>query len=450
MISERMQTKVMRAISSSVMDMKPYKGWPASLPAARNPHEGCLLYLHVPFCERLCPYCSFCRYPFEESRARAYFAALRKEMRMLSRLGYAVESIYIGGGTPTILIDELARTIDYAHELFDIHEVSCETNPNHLIPSVLDTLDGRVQRLSVGVQSFDDDLLMRMQRYEKYGSGNEILERLLATEGRFESLNADMIFNFPTQTEDMLIYDLAAILESGVSQTTFYPLMASPVVEKSLAQTLGKVDYHREEHFYSIICEALATPLQFDATEPGVYASSFSTALGAPYTFGSAWTFNANGTKMIDEYIVNYEEYPALGAGGFSYLGGTLYGNTFSVDEYIKQIESGQMSVKQINQFSKTNRMRYRLMMQLFGLELDKAQWQKDFDVSVSAGLPVEYSFFKAVGAFATDDTARITLTPKGRYLLVALMREFFIGVNGLRDLARSKLPKEEQELLFG
>lgn len=443
----------MRTLSSGYLDMKPLGGAHASLPAAQN-QEACLLYVHIPFCERLCPYCSFCRYPFNEVRARAYFAALRKEMQMVARLGYNAESLYIGGGTPTVLVDELAQTIDLAGELFRIKEVSCETNPNHLIPRVLDVLDGRVQRLSVGVQSFDDDLLRRMQRFDKYGSGMEILERLVACEGRFESLNADMIFNFPTQTEDTLIYDLACILESGVNQTTFYPLMASPVVEESLAATVGKVDYAREARFYSLICEALTEPqTALSAAGVGDFAEVDSAAgsgdTAGAYSFGSAWTFNASNSTMIDEYIINYEEYPAIGAGGFSYLDGSLYANTFSVDEYIRQVNSGQMSVKQQNRFSKTSKMRYRLMMQLFGLELDKTQWKKDFGVSVATGLPAEYAFYKAIGAFDTDDKERITLTPKGRYHLVALMREFFIGVNGLRDAARATLQPEEKNLLF-
>ena len=74
----------------------------------------------------------------------------------------------------------------------------------------------------------------------------------------FKSLNVDMIFNFPAQTEEILRRDLEMVLESGTSQTTFYPLMASPSVEKSLAATVGKVDYNCERHFYEIICDTLA------------------------------------------------------------------------------------------------------------------------------------------------------------------------------------------------
>ena len=83
---------------------------------------------------------------------------------MVADLGYRFSDIYIGGGTPTVLPDELAATIDLARELFAIDEVSTETNPNHLNAEMLGPLEGRVQRMSVGVQSLDDELLKQMAR----------------------------------------------------------------------------------------------------------------------------------------------------------------------------------------------------------------------------------------------------------------------------------------------
>ena len=127
---------------------------------------------------------------------------------MLKDLGYDFESVYVGGGTPTIMIDELCETIDLARETFSIKEVSSETNPNHLAPEYLQKMKGRIQRLSVGVQSFDDGLLKQMDRYDKYGSGAEILERIAEATPCFDSLNVDMIYNFPSQTEDILFSDL--------------------------------------------------------------------------------------------------------------------------------------------------------------------------------------------------------------------------------------------------
>ncbi len=445
MLSERLLTLAVSQTTGKYLRLKPVD---ETMVMEAQPGKRYMLYMHVPFCERLCPYCSFNRFPFAEDRAKPYFHNMRKEMLMLKDLGYDFESVYIGGGTPTIMIDELCETIDQARDLFSIKEVSSETNPNHLTHDYLKKLKGRVQRLSVGVQSFDDGLLKQMDRYDKYGSGKEILERIQEASPYFVSMNADMIFNFPAQTEDILISDIEKVIESGASQTTFYPLMASPSVQKSLANTVGKVDYSREKLFYEIICELLLGSGVFE--------------------LGSAWTFNRKASsivgsdaidrsdadiphdKMIDEYVVNFEEYPAIGSGGITYLGSNLYVNTFSVKEYNAAIESGSMSIMGKTEFSLYDRMRYRFMMQLFGLHLDKREFKRDFGMSVERGLPVETAFMRAAGAFDVDNEEELTLTPKGRYLTVVMMRQFFIGVNQLRDQAREALSGEERELIFG
>src|SRR5450759_4912058 len=232
MLAERALTGVLRVLNSRYLDLS--GGGVPSLPAPQ-PGREYMLYVHVPFCQRLCPYCSFNRFPFSEERAVPYFESLRREMQMVAELGYDFDSLYVGGGTPTILLDELCDTIDLARELFSIKEVSSETNPNHLLPEYVEALAPRVQRLSVGVQSFDDGLLKQMDRYDKYGSAATILEHVQKTAGAFHSMNVDMIFNFPSQTEAMLRRDVALLKESGCNQTTFYPLMASPVVSRQLA-----------------------------------------------------------------------------------------------------------------------------------------------------------------------------------------------------------------------
>ncbi|PKQ30464.1 MAG: coproporphyrinogen dehydrogenase [Actinobacteria bacterium HGW-Actinobacteria-10] len=425
MLSERLLSTVVRRSNERYLKLAPTDARTLPGPVPGRNH---LLYVHVPFCTRLCPYCSFNRFPFSEGRALPYFESLKAELRMVANLGYDFESMYLGGGTPTVMIDELVEIIDLAKSLFSIREVSCETNPDHLVPEILEPLRDRVQRLSVGVQSFDDSLLRQMDRYDKYGSGQEILGRLQSVAGTFHSLNVDMIFNFPSQTPEMLAHDVAMLNESGCNQTTFYPLMASPVVRESLKQSVGAVSYEREYELYKVLDEGLS--------------KSFEPA--------SAWTFSRTGGGMIDEYIVDYEDYVGVGSGAFSFLDGSLWVNTFSLKEYSRRIGEGLMSAVAKRDFSTRERMRYRFMMGLFGLELDKAAFARDFGVTIERGLPVEMAFMTSVGAFDINNSQRATLTPKGRYLLVVMMREFFIGVNGVRDQARSSLPQEERDLIFG
>jgi len=425
MISERLLTRVMDWQNGRQLRAQPYER-----PRLPDPTPGTeyMLYAHVPFCERLCPYCSFNRYPFHEALARAYFRALRDEMRLVADQGYDFGSLYVGGGTPTILLDELCATIDLANELFHIREVSCETNPSHLLPEYVEQLAPRVQRLSVGVQSFDDELLVRMDRYEKYGSGADTVERIRETAPAFHSLNADLIFNFPTQTDELLRRDLQLLKDCGCQQGTLYPLMASPEVARSMAKTVGRVDYRRERRFYEIIAHELADG----------------------FTPASAWTFSRAVDGLVDEYILDYEQYVGVGSGAFSFLDGALYIETFSLRDYHAAVADGRTGVTSCRRFSRRDQMRYRFLMELFGLRLDKQRFRRDFGVSVERALPLEMCFMRMCSGFATDTSDEVTLTQKGRYLLVVMMREFFVGVNNVREQARAALSADERAELFG
>jgi menaquinone C8-methyltransferase len=422
LIAERLLTRRLRGLRSQQLVLEPHR--PGDLPRPRR-DGGYMLYAHVPFCEVLCPYCSFNRFPHREDKATAYFASLREEMRMVADLGYRFSSMYVGGGTPTVMVDELVKTIRLARELFEIGEVSTETNPNHLTDAVLGPLEGEVQRLSVGVQSLDDDLLRQMRRYDKYGSAAQILRGLEAARGRLPTFNVDMIFNLPSLTEEVLRRDLETLIASGADQVTYYPLMVSPAVERPLEKALGRVDYAREERQYRLISQTLAPS----------------------YRPTSAWAFSRSDATMIDEYIVDHDEYVGIGSGSFSYLGGEIYANTFSLRHYADAIERGHPSVDARMRLHRRDQLRYRLMMDLFGLRLDKRAFAEKTGVSVERALPVEVLFLKAAGAFSRDDAEAIELSETGRYLLVVMMREFFIGVNGIRDLARASLPEAERAL---
>jgi len=420
-IGTELLASVLRNVTRKYLDLKP-----ADIDKLPGPRAGrkYVLYAHVPFCESLCPYCSFNRFLYQEDRARTYFRNLRKEMRIVADLGYQFESLYFGGGTPTILVDELVETIDLAKQLFGIKEVSCETNPNHLTPAILNKLKGRVDRLSVGVQSFDNTLLKQMSRMSKFGTGEEVLQRLKDAVGILPSINVDMIFNFPSQTEEILREDIRKTIESGANQVTFYPLMSSPSVSFAMDKAIGKVDYSREPDFYRIVNEEL----------------------GQVYRPMSAWTYARKDISMIDEYIVAYEEYVGIGSGSFSYLDGSLYVNTFSLSDYDRMVNSGRMGIAATRKFAKRQQMQYRFMMELFDLKLNKQQFKQDFNQAVEHSLWVEMLFMRLMGAFSKTSTKDLLrISPDRGYLMVVMMREFFAGVNILREQARQALAPNER-----
>jgi menaquinone C8-methyltransferase len=390
------------------------------IPPAGTNRSPNLLYMHVPFCEKLCPYCSFNRIVFEEDLCRLYFAALRKEIRLYRDLGYGFGGIYVGGGTPTVMIDELVETLAVARECFDIREISVETNPNHLTEkNLLFLRDAQVNRLSVGVQSFNDDLLKRMDRYEKYGSGEAIAQRLKDLKGIFDTLNADMIFNFPSQNQDMLKRDLDILMEIEIDQVTFYPLMISDITRQQVMDALGKVSGRNEKRFYREIIHRL-TPT---------------------YRFSSAWCFSRKGT-MIDEYIVDYDEYAGLGSGSIGYLNGTCYANTFHVPTYIDQVNRGQLPLMATRSFSLRDRVRYDFLMRLFGGSLNLKGLEEKYPGRLYRILWLDLALFSLIGAIRyTGEDYR--LTDQGRYAWVIMMREFFTAVNNFRDFCRAEMARK-------
>lgn len=435
MLSERMLTNIVKNIAKDHLVIKPTDE--AHFPAPREGQKY-MLYLHVPFCEVLCPYCSFNRFKCREDVARHYFENMRKEMLMLVDLGYDFESLYFGGGTPTILLDELVKTIDLGREKFNVQEVGVETNPNHLVQPYLSELKGRVNRMSVGVQSFNNDLLKQMDRYEKYGSGEVIMERIGEALPYFDSLNVDMIFNFPSQTEEILAHDIEMIKQSGCRQTTFSPLYVSNATTNKMSEKLGKVDYGREYRLYKMLDRGLT-----GGDNPA-------------FRRETVWTFNRlneDGGEDIEllaeEMQVSYDEYPGIGSGSISHLNGGVYVNTFSLKEYNEAIESGRMSIMGRMELSARDHMRYCFLLGLYKLRFDKHQFQELFGTTVELGLPIEMAFMEANRAFEVNDDYYIVPNERGRYLTLVMYRQFLSGMNNLRDQARSALEGPERELAF-
>ncbi len=374
-----------------------------------------LIYIHVPFCEELCPYCSFNRYVFDKNLAEEYFKALNLEIKMYKDLGFDFKSVYVGGGTPTVMPREISSLLTGLRKNFNVREISLETNPNHLTDEIVQILvDSGVNRLSVGVQSFDDSMLKQMSRYHKYGSGGEIKEKLSRVLGRFDTLNVDMMFNFPTQSLEMLRKDITIIKEIKADQATFYPLMVSDITKNELAKRFGSISYRQEKLFYNEIYDSLRDD----------------------YTIGTAWCFSRKKT-MIDEYIVDYDEYIGAGSGSFGYVNGQCLANTFSVQDYISHVKAGKFPLMARKEFNFTERARYYFMMRLFGSSLDLEIAERVFSGKFQKTLWKEILGFQLVGSLQKNGKI-LRLTRKGFYLWVIMMREFFTGVNNFREICRA------------
>ncbi len=389
------------------------------------PRSGsCHLYVHIPFCEVLCPFCSFHRVQHCHAAASRYFVALRDEIRRYHGAGFKFSGVYFGGGTPTIEPDELLVTIGLVRELFKVSDISVETNPRELRPAFLAELRAAgVTRLSVGVQSFDDNLLRAMERYDKYGSAAEITEQLKAAAGIFPTLNVDLIFNQPRQSLASLERDLELVDSIGVDQVSCYPLMVSPTVMRRMAETMGAPEPSRLREFYRTILRRLQP--KFAPT--------------------SAWCFTRGG-RGSDEYIVAAEHYVGVGSGAFSYLDGTLYATTFSLPTYSRRIARGQTGIVTRHRLSPSDQMRYGLLVRMFGLGLDRSATKAHYGPIFFRTVWPELAALTAVGAVTTDARGW-RLTERGMYFLMLMMSEFFESVNDYRDAMRAHVQAENAAL---
>jgi coproporphyrinogen III oxidase-like Fe-S oxidoreductase len=367
------------------------------------------LYVHIPFCRSLCPFCCFNRYLFRDDLARRYFADLKQELEMYRERGFTFSDIYFGGGTPTVLMDELGKFIAHVRQQFKVKQISLETTPRELTTQNIKLLkEFGVNRLSVGVQSFEEPVLKTMGRIN--GPADEVKKHLLAAQGQFDTLNVDFVFNFPGQTLEQFAKDVTAFKELGIDQATFYPLMASPHKKDALERRFNRVDFSHERQFYDVILQELYR---------GGYKAS------------TAWCFS-RGERLIDEYIIESDDYIGIGAGSVSIVGGNFYVNSFALDRYHELTNTSQLPIVGWRKLSARENLRYYLLTKLFGMGVDKAAFQQRFGDEIGRKLWLELAFLKMGGVVSGNDVLHVT--EKGIYPVSVMMREFFAALNTLRE----------------
>ncbi len=389
-------------------------------PPEPQPGHQYLLYAHIPFCKTLCSYCTFHRFLFKEHKAREYFVNLRKEMDYVKALGYDFTSMYIGGGTTTILEDELIRTIEHARTLFPgIKEVSCETDPLQIATPSFRNLKGLVDRMSIGVQSFNDDILKMTERYDKFGSGALIYERLQEALELFPTTNVDMIFGFRGQDLEMLQRDMDLLVELNPRQITTYPLMVTSQTRKSVKQTIAAKGIELADQ-YAVIMNTL----------------------GTHYRQLTSWTFGRTHDEGFDEYVVDHDEYLGVGSGAFSFLGSSLYVNTFSLRRYNERIKEGKTGVERRRQFDKHAVLQYRLLLGLFSARLSRKYFREVHGVDLDKALFKEMLGLRIAGAIKDnpEDPDNLIVTDAGKFLGLVMMKAFYSGMDNVRAELRKPL----------
>lgn len=235
-------------------------------PGVDDPSLG--VYLHVPFCERVCPYCDFAvvaARPLAAEREARYVAALRAELaaRAPQLAGRRLASVYLGGGTPSLLRPEsVAALVGAVRAAFPEGEpeVTLELNPSTTERARLPGFrEAGVTRLSVGIQSFDDTVLRRLGRAHRAEEGHATLAA--ARGAGFGNLSLDLIFAAPGQDMATLERDLAAVCAFGPEHVSTYALTVEEATPFARATARGQLRLPDEEtaaRMMERVAEALA------------------------------------------------------------------------------------------------------------------------------------------------------------------------------------------------
>ncbi len=274
------------------------------------------VYIHIPFCKSICSYCDFCKMFYYEKWAKEYLESLKHEIEDLYN-GEDIETIYIGGGTPSSLSSENLKALFEIIHLFRIEnlkECTFECNINDVNEEVLRILKhNRVNRLSIGIQSFHEEKLRQMNRRHNYQDVKEKIE--LCRRYGFSNINIDFIYGFDFENKKEIKEDLQQILSLNPEHISTYSLM----IEKNTPLYLKHVDKMNEDEeaeAYKMICKLLK--------KQGYFHYEIS-------------NFSKKGYESLHNlrYWKNLEYY-GFGLSASGYLDKVRYTNTYSLTKYLK------------------------------------------------------------------------------------------------------------------
>jgi coproporphyrinogen III oxidase-like Fe-S oxidoreductase len=368
------------------------------------------LYIHIPFCENLCNYCFFHKFPFDRKKVDIYINALIDELNILSAMDININNIYIGGGTPTIYVDGLYKLIKHIHSLYNIQSLSVETDPHHLTVENIKTLvELKVKRVSIGIQTFQETVIAKSGRLNNI-STEYVNENIVLANQYFETVNVDLIFNFPDQSLESLEYDLNNAKKLKTTQLTYYPLMNH---NNSFLNDVKGIKKEKKMYFYII------------------------KNLKDMYIMNSVWSF-ALHKNIYDEYLTESEEFLCAGCGSFGYINNILYANSFNLDKYINQITyEKKLPIKAFKKLNDLEGFLYNLSLKLYTLKVEKRYILDKYNKKTNYFIKPILWYLKTLKIINIDEKY-ISLTEKGLFYWLNVMKNFYINTNTLREFCKN------------
>ncbi|MCD6544705.1 MAG: radical SAM family heme chaperone HemW [Flavobacteriaceae bacterium] len=319
------------------------------------------IYIHIPFCKQKCFYCDF-HFSVSLSRKDEVLKSIRKELELRKgEITENIETIYFGGGTPSVLtfeeIQSLLKTIYQNYNIIDTPEITLEANPDDLNSTKIEELAAtKINRLSIGIQSFFDEDLVYMNRAH---TAKEAINCLSTAIDSFDNITIDLIYGIPNMTNARWEKNLETVFNLGIPHISAYALTVENGTALASFIKKGKyppLDEKQAQQHFEILTKK--------TKEQNYIAYEIS-------NFGKENYFSKHNTSYWQG-----KHYLGIGPSAHSYNGETRSWNVANNAKYIKAIQQNKLPLE-IEYLSKNDRFNEMIMTGLrtiWGVSLDKVE----------------------------------------------------------------------------
>lgn len=268
------------------------------------------VYIHIPFCSDICTYCDFCKYYYNESLVDKYLEELSREIKNNYK-NEVIETIYIGGGTPSSLsLKQLEKLMDIV-KLFntDLKEFTVEVNIENITLDKIKLLsENNVNRISIGIQTFNDKFLKFLNRKH---NNEMVIEKINMIKKYIDNINIDLIYAIPGEELNDLEYDIDNFLKLDIDHISTYSLI---IEDNTILKNnnVENIDDNLDYEMYKLICNKLKNYEHYEIS-------------------------NFGKKKSLHNLVYwNNEHYYGFGLGASGYIDNIRYTNTRSINNYLK------------------------------------------------------------------------------------------------------------------
>ncbi|MFC4711940.1 radical SAM family heme chaperone HemW [Planococcus dechangensis] len=375
------------------------------------------MYIHIPFCHQICFYCDFNKVFFKDQPVDAYIESVGKELALWKQQGaldHPLETVFLGGGTPTALTPaQLERLLELVHQYVPMAadvEWSSEANPDELTREKMEVLyKGGVNRLSMGVQTFDQDLLKRLGRTH----ANEDVLRAVETarEVGFTNISFDLMYGLPGQTMAQWDETLEQAFAFDMPHFSAYSLIIEPKTVFYNLMVKGKLNTVTED-LEGDMYERLIEEME----KHGLQQYEIS-------------NFAKPGHESRHNLLYwNNEEYIGVGAGSHGYINGVRYSNHGPLKKYMEPLEQGIRPVLDTTEVTVKAQMEEEMFL---GLRKTQGVALAHFEEKFNTPLVEVYGDIvqkeQAKGNLAIED-GFLKLTHKGRFVGNEVFEQFLLS----------------------